>query len=134
MRDIALLGHIVLGMALVAIPAIILLNSKSKMVKPLSAVAAGISWILLLPAGYLYLIFYPATKTVIKAGAMPWAHSVIMETKEHWGILLPVVATVAAWLVYSGRAKESRRWWILVAVLAAAVGILGRIVKIGASS
>ena len=134
MRDLALFAHIILGGALVVLSAVILfeLNKKSSLLKPLSALTAGISWLLLLPAGILYLNFYPATKTLIKAGAWPWAHSIIMETKEHWGLLLPVIATVAALLVFSGRAKESRRWWILVMVLSIAIAVLGRIVKMGA--
>lgn len=134
MRDLALFAHIILGLALVVLPVVILLelNKKSSLLKPLSALAAGISWLLLLPAGVLYINFYPATKTLIKAGAWPWAHSIIMETKEHWGLLLPVIATVAALLVFSGRAKESRRWWILVMVLSIAIAVFGRIVKMGA--
>jgi hypothetical protein len=69
---------------------------------------------------------------VVKAGAWPWAHSIVMETKEHWGIMLPVIVTVAAGLVWTGRAKESRKWWILVIVLAVLIGVMGRIVKMGA--
>lgn len=134
MRDLVLFAHIILGGALVVLPIVILLelNKKSSLLKPLSALAAGISWLLLLPAGVLYINFYPATKTLIKAGAWPWAHSIIMETKEHWGLLLPVIATVAAFLVFSGRAKESRRWWIFVMALSITIAVFGRIVKMGA--
>jgi uncharacterized membrane protein len=134
MRDLALFAHVVLGFALITLSVIILLGLKNKspLVRPLSALSTGISWFLLLPAGYLYLIFYPATKTLIKAGSWPWAHSVIMETKEHWGLLLPLIVTVAAALVFNGRQKESRNWWLLVIVLTAMLAILGRIVKVGA--
>ena len=134
MRDLALFAHIILGLALIVLPIIILLNlkKKSSLVRQLSALSAGISWLLLLPAGYLYLIFYPATKTVIKAGAWPWAHSIVMETKEHWGLLLPVIATVAALLVLTGKQKESRKWWALTIVLAVLMAVMGRVVKMGA--
>lgn len=136
MRDLVLFAHIILGLALIVIPIIILLElrRKSSLLKPLSAIAASISWLELLPAGFLYINFYPATKTLIKAGAWPWAHSIFMETKEHWGLLLPVFATVAALLVFTGRAKESRKWWILVIALTALIGVMGRIVKMGAFS
>ncbi len=135
-RDFALLAHVILGIALVALPLVILLHLKKKspLVKPLSALSAGISWILLYPAGQLYLTFYPATKTLIKAGAWPWAHAIVMETKEHWGILLPLIATVAAILVYSGKAEESRKWWGLVIGLSILLAVLGRIVKMGAGA
>jgi hypothetical protein len=135
MRDIALYLHIILGALAVVLPLLILLEMKkkdSKLIKPLSMLAALASWLMILPAGYLYLIFYPATKTLINAGSWPWAHSIFMETKEHWGIMVPVIATVALWLVLNGKKEESRRWWILLMVIAALIGIMGRIVKIGA--
>ncbi len=134
MRDIVYFGHLLLGIALVILPLLILneANRKSKLIRPLSALAAASSWLILLPAGMLYTAFYPATKTLIKAGAWPWAHSIMMETKEHWGLLLPVIATVAAWLVFSNRVKESRRWWILVLVVSILIAVMGRVVKMGA--
>ncbi|MBI4177136.1 MAG: hypothetical protein HY516_02115 [Candidatus Aenigmarchaeota archaeon] len=134
MRDLALLLHIMLGISLVVLPLVILskLGKKSSLARTLSLLSAGASWTLLFPAGILYTMFYPATKTLIKSGAWPWAHSVVMETKEHWGLLLPVITTVAAWLVLANKEKESRRWWVLAAVLAALLGVMGRVVKMGA--
>ena len=134
MRDFVLFAHIILGLALIAFPIVILLYLKKQpnWLKPLSILIAAISWGLLLPSGKLYLTFYPATKTLVNAGAWPWAHSIVMETKEHWGLLLPIIATVAASLVATKRIEESRRWWILVIILSALLGVMGRIVKIGA--
>ena len=136
MRDFVLFGHVILGLSLIVFSIVILLyiNKKAKWLKPLSIFTALISWAVLLPSGKLYLTFYPATKTVIKAGTWPWAHSIIMETKEHWGLLLPLIATTAAWLVVSGKNEESKRWWILLIILAALIGVMGRLVKIGALS
>jgi len=134
MRDFVLFAHIILGLALIAFPIVIILYLKKQTnwIKPLSFATAAISWILLLPAGKLYITFYPATKTLIKAGAWPWAHSIIMETKEHWGLLLPIIATLATGLVFTGKAKESKKWWILTIVLSILLGVMGRIVKVGA--
>ena len=132
MRDLLLYLHIIAGLSIIIFPIVILLqDKKSTWLKPLSAITAAISWLLLLPSGKLYLTFYPATKTLIKAGSWPWAHSIFMETKEHWGILLPIIATTAAFLVFSGKAKESRKWWILLMILAALIGVMGRIVTMG---
>ena len=104
MRDLMLYLHIIAGLSLIVFPVIILIQDrKSTWIRPLSFLTASISWLLLLPSAKLYLTFYPATKTLIKAGSWPWAHSIFMETKEHWGLLLPVIATTAAFLVYSGR-------------------------------
>jgi hypothetical protein len=133
MRDIILYLHIIVGLSLIVLPIVILLQiqKKSAWLKSLSAITAGLSWLLLPLSGKLYLTFYPATKTLIKAGAWPWAHSIFMETKEHWGLLLPIIATVAAGLVFSGNLKESRRWWILLIIIAILMGIMGRIITLG---
>ena len=132
MRYLVLYLHIIAGLSLIVLPIVMLLQEKkSTWLKPLSAITAAISWLLLLPSGKLYLTFYPATKTLIKAGSWPWAHSIFMETKEHWGLLLPIIATTAAFLVYSDRFKESRKWWILLMILAALIGVMGRIVTMG---
>lgn len=135
MRDLVLFAHIILGMALIALPILIIfeINKKeSKLLKPVSFLNAFIAGFLLIPAGKLYLTFYPATKTLIKSGPMPWAHSIIMETKEHWGLLLPLIATMSAWLVFSGKNEESKKWWILTIVISFALGIMGWIVRRGA--
>ena len=136
MRDLALLAHIVIGLAIAVLSMLILLElrKKSSLLSGLSLLAAALSWLLLLPAGVLYINFYPATKMLIKAGPWPWAHSIVMETKEHWGLLLPVIATVAAGLVLTGRRKESWRWWILLLLLTLLIGVMGRIVVMGASA
>ena len=50
--------------------------------------------------GYYYVFFYgKAVKPVIKAGAYPWAHTFVMETKEHLFLFLPVLAVVLLVLV-----------------------------------
>lgn len=134
MRDLVYFLHLILGFALVALPVIILLNlgKKTPWLKPMAILAAAISWVLVVPAGILYTTFYPATKTLIKAGAWPWAHSIIMETKEHWGILLPVVASVAALLTVADKNEQSKKWWVLVIVLSVFLAVFGRLIKMGA--
>lgn len=128
-----MLSHIIIGLALIVLPIVILLYLKDRSLsKMLAVVTMALSWILLYPAGKLYMTFYPATKNVIKAGGWPWAHDILMETKEHWGILIPIIATVAAGLVLTGKSKESKKWWVLLLVVAALLGIFGRIIKIGA--
>lgn len=134
MRDLVLFAHIILGFALIVLTIIILResNKKPSFLKPLSALTAGVSWMLLIPSGTLYITFYPATKTLIKAGVWPWAHLILMETKEHWGLLLPIIATVAAGLVFSGKIEEGKKWWILVIVLSTLLAVMGRVITMGA--
>lgn len=135
-RDIALFVHIIVGLALIVLPIVILTNLKQN--KPwlrwLGVLTAFLAWALLWPAGELYLIFYPATKTLINSGAWPWAHQILMETKEHWGIILPMVATVAAGLVWTNKAEESKRWWKLVIVMAVLIGVMGRLISMGGNA
>ena len=135
-RDIALWGHILLGSLLVILPILIRykINQRSSMVKPLSYLTAFISWLELLPAGILYINFYPATKTLINAGAYPWLHSIFMETKEHWGLLLPVIAMVATALVLTNKSQESKKWWALLAAVSIFIAVLGRVLKMGAGA
>lgn len=125
--------HLLLGISLVILPLIIIkgLRKKASWVKPTALITAIISWVLLWPAGNTYLFTYPARKAIIKAGSFPWIHLILMETKEHWGILLPLIVTVAAGLIYSGKAKESVRWWKLTFMLSILMGVLGMIVFAG---
>jgi hypothetical protein len=134
-KDLMLYMHILLGAAVIALSLLAYFAAKGKdtrLLKIYAGFAALSSWVLLLPSAMTYLVFYPATKTVIKAGAWPWAHSIVMETKEHWGLLLPVITTVAAGLAFTGRQEKSRKWWLLAAGLAIIIGIMGRIIKMGA--
>lgn len=136
MRGLVLYGHIIIGLALIVFPILILLELKkqSALLKIYSAATAALSWFLLLPSSILYLTFYPATKTVIKAGSWPWAHSIVMETKEHWGLLLPIIATVAAGLVFMDKRDESKKWWILLIIITVLIGVMGRIVRLGGNA
>ena len=134
MRDFVLYAHILIGITIALLSAIILIKLKkqSSLVKPLSLINTVLSWLIILPAGKLYITFYPATKTVIKAGTKPWAHSIIMETKEHWGLLLPFIVTIATALVFKNELKESKKWWALAFILSILLGLMGRIIKFGA--
>ena len=136
MRDLVYFLHLIGGIALILIPVLILLNIKTKprWLSLLSGAGAAIGWLLLLPAGDLYTTYYPATKTLILAGNWPWAHGIIMETKEHWGLLLGVVFSVAALLVLDKKYDESKKWWKLALILAIALGVLGRVIKMGAGA
>jgi hypothetical protein len=53
---------------------------------PSAAIAMGAVWIL---GGYWYVHFYPA---IILKGAWPFAHSLVMETKEHLVFITGILA------------------------------------------
>lgn len=132
MRDALLFVHIIMGLILIVAPFFIIAGKKERWLKPVAWMTAAASWLILLPAGALYLIFYPATKTRILAGSWPWVHTVVMETKEHWGLLLPIIATMAALLIQDNKLNESKKWWILLSMLSVLLGIMGRLLKVGA--
>ena len=49
-----------------------------------------------LAGGFYYVEIYgTGVKPVIKQGPMPWAHSIVMETKDHVFIFLPFLAFLA---------------------------------------
>lgn len=93
-----------------------------------------LSWI---TGGYYYVAYYGSSvKPVIKAGPAPWAHSVIMETKEHLFLLLPFLSLVVALAVWSlggdldqrPRLKKSlaglSQWILILAVLMSVGGTI----------
>ncbi len=53
--------------------------------------------------GYYYVVYYGSkVKPIIKAGNMPWAHSIVMEAKEHIFLFMPFLAFVSVisiWLL-----------------------------------
>lgn len=75
--------------------------------------AATLGTILLVAAwlggGYYYVEIYgTAVKPYIKEGPLPWAHGVVMETKEHVFLFLPFLGAFALALIKRfGHAMES---------------------------
>jgi len=67
-----------------------------------------VHWLL---SGVYYVIYYgPEVKPIIKAGPWPWAHSLVMESKEHVFLFLPLLALLLLFMVwkYSDELKENR--------------------------
>lgn len=48
-----------------------------------------------------YITYYPDAKAVINAGETPWVHGILMEVKEHIGLLAPMIAFAAAGLIWT---------------------------------
>lgn len=95
-----------------------------------------ISWF---TGGYYYVTYYgKAVRPIIKAGQYPWAHSVIMETKEHVFLFLPFLAAVAFltfWLLGERIGQETKikraltSLTGLIAVLGIAITLAGVIIS-----
>lgn len=74
-----------------------------------SAVIAAVSYVLSwLSGGYYYVLYYgDVVKPVIKEGAFPWAHLIVMEWKEHFFLMLPPAAITLACILWLSRRGEN---------------------------
>lgn len=83
------------------------------------------SW---LAGGYYYVKFYgPLVKPVIKEGLAPWAHNIMMETKEHiFLFIIPLAITTLFAVLLKEEEFESlniRKVVMLLSVFIAALGL-----------
>jgi hypothetical protein len=68
--------------------------------------------------GYYYVKIYGAEiKPIIKGGPMPWAHSIVTETKEHVFLFLPFLAFLAAGMISSVGEKLAENKRLKVALI-----------------
>ena len=61
--------------------------------RTLAKLSTVLIWLAYITGGYYYVLYYGADKAIIKAGPMPWAHGLFMETKEHLFFLTLILAT-----------------------------------------
>jgi hypothetical protein len=99
MNEIILMFHVLFGVACM-IAAVWLfvdvLNANEgnlARIRKLSWGAAGFMWLAFLVGGYFYVTAYKADKAVILKGPWPFAHNMVMETKEHLVIMLLLLVT-----------------------------------------
>lgn len=90
-----------------------------------SLISILISWF---SGAYYYLTYYGVSiKPVIKKGAYPWAHNIVMEAKEHIFLFLPFLLTVAliAFMVFGSRLNQSEKLKKSLTFLVAIMTIIG---------
>jgi hypothetical protein len=83
-----------------------------------------LSWII---GGYYYVKYYPASRAVILAGPLPWAHKFFMEIKEHLFFMVLWAATFVPFLVYQEKLLSDRGSRTLLLTVTAVIVILGLI-------
>ena len=97
-----------------------------------------LSWIF---GGFYYVTFYGSlVKPVIKSGLAPWAHNIIMETKEHIFLFIVPLAVTAATIAFLNQDEfqklNIRRSTFLlagfIAVLGLTIGLMGFIISAAA--
>ena len=108
-----------------------LLDSKEKTAKRVKAFALigtiliFVSWVV---GGYYYVTYYGTdVKPLIKEGASPWIHSVVMETKEHVFLFLPFLAILATGMIFSSNAEllKNHKTKLAVLMLCALIILIG---------
>lgn len=64
--------------------------NRAKIASLVGATLFILSWVI---GGYYYSVIYGVqVKPIIKEGPMPWAHEIVMETKEHIFLFLPFIS------------------------------------------
>lgn len=77
----------------------------------------GAAWVL---GGYWYTHFYYADKAIILKGPWPWAHNMVMESKEHL-FFIPLVLALYLPFVTRGNLVRSRPTQVMVLAVAALI-------------
>ena len=147
MNEIILMSHVLFGVgcmiAAVWLFVDVLQVSDGNLVRirRVSCLTAVLMWIAFVIAGYWYVVSYKVDKAIILKGPWPFAHNIVMETKEHLVIILLLVVTylpIAASdnLVGSKDARKLMLWVTgIIAMLALAMdgegGLIAMGVKVG---
>jgi hypothetical protein len=83
------------------------------------AVCIVASWIL---GGYWYTHYYYAEKAIILKGPVPWAHNIVMETKEHLFFITLVLALYLPMVTRGNLVRSRPTQFMAMAVATMIVG------------
>lgn len=110
-------------------------------VRYIALATAVFIWLSYFIGGYWYVLYYGADKAIIKAGPWPFAHSLVMETKEHVFFILLLLSTYLPIAVYAAtdrllKNKGAREVTLAVAVFVVLLGLAmeggGAVIALGA--
>jgi uncharacterized membrane protein YwaF len=143
MNEIILLVHVLFGLGC-AVAAIWLfvdvLNASEGSLRRIRAIswgAAALMWLAFIVGGYWYVTSYKVDKAIILKGPWPFAHNIVMETKEHLVIMLLLLVTYLPIVAYNNLAasKDARRLmlWLtgIIAFTALAMDGEGGVIAMG---
>ncbi|MBI3900159.1 MAG: hypothetical protein HY308_17995 [Gammaproteobacteria bacterium] len=111
MKEIILMLHPtfgVLGVLATVWVGVEILNASAhneKRIRCAALIAAVMFWLSYMFGGYWYVLYYAADKAVIKSGPWPFAHDLVMESKEHLFFVLLLLST---YLPIATRASGNR--------------------------
>jgi hypothetical protein len=138
MKELLLLVHPVVGVLGIFSTlwlCIELLNHNSKNLKRIRLASLAIPFFMFLTwiaSGYWYVLYYAADKAIILKGPWPFAHKVIMETKEHLFFVTLVLSCVIPFVVFKDNVgnKQVR---IIIYLLSAFVILTAMALEAGGS-
>lgn len=146
MSDIILLSHPIFGvLGIIAAVWVFVeaLNASPANAARIRSMAYAVTVFMLLAwvlGGYWYVNFYAADKAVIQAGPFPWAHGLIMETKEHLFFMTLILALLLPITTRASLAsnKSARTMTLVVSALIALSGLAvegaGALINFGAKA
>lgn len=94
------------------------------------AVFMFLTWI---ASGYWYVLYYAADKAVILAGPWPFAHKIIMETKEHVFFITLILSMLLPIVVFTQNLLANRSARILVLWIIALIVLSSLAIEAGGS-
>lgn len=147
MTELLLMTHVLFGIACMLAAAWVFVDvlnvseANVARVRKASWASAAFMWIAFVVGGYWYVNLYKVDKAIILKGPWPFAHNMVMETKEHLVIMLLLLATylpiaAADNLVGSKDVRKVVLWASAIVVLLALGmdgegGIIAMGVKVG---
>lgn len=139
MKELLLLVHPIFGVfgifsAIWLFVEILNANESNRARITWASVSVSFSMILTwIAAGYWYVLYYPIDKALILAGPWSFAHSIIMETKEHVFFITLVLALLLPCIIRTENLIENRRARILILWIAALIIVSALALEAGGS-
>lgn len=143
MNEVILMSHVLFGVGCMVAAVwlfVDVLNANEgnlARIRIISWGAAVFMWLAFLIGGYFYVTAYKADKAIILNGPWPFAHDLVMETKEHMVIMLLLLVTYLPIAASNNLAvsKDARKLmlWVtgMIALLALAMDGEGAIIAMG---
>lgn len=135
MTEIILMTHVLFGVACmlaagwVFVDVLNVSEANVARVRKVSWAAAALMWIAFVVGGYWYINLYKVDKAIILKGPWPFAHNMVMETKEHLVIMLLLLATylpvAAADNLVGNKGARRLLLWVSAIVVLLALGMDG---------
>ena len=143
MNEIILMAHVFFGVACLVAAVWLFVDvlqaneGNIARIRTISWCAASFMWCAFLVGGYWYVTSYKVDKAIILKGPWPFAHNIVMETKEHLVIMLLLLVTylpiVAADNLVASKDARKLMLWVtgLIALLALTMDGEGGVIAMG---